>query len=242
MEWYTSEWQTERTILAPDFNAFYSLEYCVVYQIQIHTAKESESGKETTRKCQIPASITQPVHFFYFYFINKCFFFLLHAQLKYDQTMSFIGIWHGTFLSFYFPLPNFKTISFSIVLKYLVPFSPVSFNFKNHLGIHSFSSTCLVFFFTCLVGFLCFLIIDVVYFFFFKEKWKKWWIKRVVVKEEKGFCFQVNFFCELGVRREIALQSLYSKILTVCQLKTNVQSLKAKLAYMGTHQCHSCHL
>jgi len=135
--------------------------------------------------------------------------FSIACPIKYDQTMSllrylFIGFWHGTFFRFYFPLPNFKTTSFSIVLKHLVPFSPVSFDFKNHLGIHSFSSTCLVLFFTCLVGFVCFVIIDVVYLFFFKEKWEKWWRERsgCVVKEEKGFCSEVNFFVTLEKRKE----------------------------------------
>ena len=47
----TWEWQTERTILAPDFNAFTVL--------KIVTQGERECRKETTRKCQIPASPTQ---------------------------------------------------------------------------------------------------------------------------------------------------------------------------------------
>lgn len=191
---YTSEWQTERTILAPDFNAFYSLEYCVVYQIQIHTAKESESGKETTRKCQIPASTTQPVHFYLFiYLINRIFFFLF--WIKYDQTVSllrylFIGIWHDTLFRFF-------TFPFPILKQYRFPLSSniwfLSFDFKNHLGIHSFSSTCLVLFFTCLVGFLCFVIIDV---FFFIEKSKSDQERSgcVVWRKKKAFVFKSIFW------------------------------------------------
>lgn len=119
-------------------------------------------------------------------------------------------------LLYFTPSQFFFKISFSIVRKYLVAFlwSVSKKKKKTHLGIHSFSSTCLVLLFTCLVGFV-----------FFCNYWRKKKEKRmkkckVVMKREreewlwrkkrvrqtfwKGFLApQVNFFVSLGERDSI---------------------------------------
>ena len=84
-------------------------------------------------------------------------------------------------LLYFTPSQFFFKISFSIVRKYLVAFlwSVSKKKKKTHLGIHSFSSTCLVLLFTCLVGFV-----------FFCNYWRKKKEKRmkkckVVMKRER---------------------------------------------------------
>lgn len=151
----------------------------------------------------------------------------MHAQLNMTKpchcygVLLFIGICNKTntfyfiFLTLLYPFPvNKKNISFSIVRKYLVAFWWSVKKKKTHLGIHSFSPTCLVLLFTCLVGFV-----------FFCNYWRKKKEKRmkkckVVMKREreewlwrkkrvrqtfwKGFLApQVNFFVSLGERDSI---------------------------------------
>ena len=104
---------------------------------------------------------------FLWYLFNPLIIFLLHSQLNMTKpchcygVLLFIGICNKTntfyfiFLTLLYPFPvNKKNISFSIVRKYLVAFWWSVKKKKTHLGIHSFSPTCLVLLFTCLVGFL----------------------------------------------------------------------------------------
>lgn len=96
-------------------------------------------------------------------------------------------------LLYFTPSQFFFKISFSIVRKYLVAFlwSVSKKKKKTHLGIHSFSSTCLVLLFTCLVGFVFFCN----YWRKKKEKWKSAeWLWCCEGKKGLGKLFKRGFW------------------------------------------------